>query len=67
MIQDQYFMLIIDEDRAIASLAKLLPTKAEREKCVAMTMEIMMISDAAIDPNSRLAAKVAQALDLKIT
>ncbi len=67
MIRDQYFMLIIDEDRAIASLAKLLPTREEREKCIAMMMEIMMISDARIDPKSRLAAKVAKALDLKIT
>ena len=67
MIRDQYFMLLIDEDQAIASLAKLLPTEEEREKCVAMTMEIMMISDARIDPESRLAVKVAKALDLKIT
>ncbi len=67
MIRDQYFMLLIDEDRAIASLAKLLPTREERERCVAMMMEVMMISDARIDPRSRLAVKVAKALDLKLT
>jgi len=66
MIRDQYFMLVIDEDRAIASLAKLLPSREEREQCLAMMMEIMMISDARIDPHSRLAVKIAKALDLKI-
>jgi len=65
-VREQYFMLLIDEDRAIASLAKLLPTQEEREEVVKLTMEIMMISDAEIDPNSRLAAKVAKALDLDV-
>jgi hypothetical protein len=64
MIWEQYFMLLIDEDRAIASLAKLLPTKEEREAAVELTMEIMMISDAQIDPKGSLAVKVAKALDL---
>jgi len=66
MIWEQYFMLIIDENRAIASLAKLLPTREERETAVKLTMEIMMISDAQITPDSRLAAKVAKALGLDI-
>ncbi|MCX5827020.1 MAG: DUF3141 domain-containing protein [Deltaproteobacteria bacterium] len=66
MLWEQYFMLIIDEDRAIASLAKLLPTKEEREEAVKRTMEVMMISDAQIDPSSSLAAKVAKALGLDI-
>jgi len=66
MIWEQYFMLLIDEDRAIASLSKLLPTKEEREAAVKLTMEIMMISDAQLDPNSSLAAKVAKALGLDI-
>jgi hypothetical protein len=65
-IWEQYFMLIIDEDRAIASLAKLLPTRKEREEAVNLTLEIMMISDAEIDPQSPLAVKVAKALDLDI-
>ncbi|MFA5180979.1 MAG: DUF3141 domain-containing protein [Syntrophales bacterium] len=66
MIWEQYFMLLIDEDRALASLAKLLPTKEEREAAVKLAMEVMMISDAQIDPDSRLAVKVAKALDLDI-
>jgi hypothetical protein len=65
-VREQYFMLLIDEDRAIASLAKLLPTKKEREEAVKLTMEIMMISEAEVDPNSSLAVKVAKALGLDI-
>ena len=65
-IREQYFMVLIDEDRAIASLAKLLPTRKEREEAIKLTMEVMMISDAAIDPNGRLAAKVAKALNLDV-
>ncbi len=66
MIWEQYFMLLIEEDRALASLAKLLPTKEEREAAVKLTMEVMMISDARLDPNSALVAKVAKVLDLDI-
>ncbi len=65
-IREQYFMVLIDEDRAIASLAKLLPTRKEREEAIKLTMEVMMISDAEIDPNGRLAAKVAKALNLDV-
>ncbi|MDQ1277034.1 MAG: hypothetical protein QG555_73 [Thermodesulfobacteriota bacterium] len=66
MIWEQYFMLLIDEDRALASLAKLLPTKKERKAAVKLTMEVMMISDARLDPNSALVAKVAKVFDLDI-
>ncbi|MFA6411341.1 MAG: DUF3141 domain-containing protein [Syntrophales bacterium] len=65
-IREQYFMVLIDEDRAIASLAKLLPTRKEREEAIKLTMEVMMISDAEIDPNGPLVAKVAKALNLDV-
>ncbi|MDI9569167.1 MAG: DUF3141 domain-containing protein [Pseudomonadota bacterium] len=61
-IRDQRLMLLIDEDRAVASLAKLLRTEEEREKCLAMAREITTIEQTWIDPQSRLARKITQAL-----
>jgi pimeloyl-ACP methyl ester carboxylesterase/DNA-directed RNA polymerase subunit F len=64
LVREQYYMIMIDEEEAIASLAKILPTRQKRLEAVASAAKVMMISDAEIEAKSPLAKRIAKALDI---
>ena len=41
LFRDQFFMLLLDEKQALASLPKLLPTQAEREAVMDMVRKVL--------------------------
>src|SRR5687768_2492935 len=41
LFKDQYFMLLVDEERALAALPKLVPQTAEREAALAMVRRVL--------------------------
>ncbi len=54
----------LDPEAALKALPKLLPTEADRERAVAIVARITMLEPALSDPDSPLAKKVKEHLDL---
>jgi hypothetical protein len=42
LFREQYFMLILDEERALAAVPRLVPAAADREAALAMVRRVLM-------------------------
>ena len=54
----------LDPEAALNALPRLLPSKTDRERAVAIVARIMMLEPALSDPDSPMAKMVTKFLDL---
>jgi len=62
MIREQSYMLRLDKDRALETLAVLLPEPQERRDALRLVARIMMVNADEIDPEGPLAKRIAKIL-----
>ncbi|HLE24737.1 MAG TPA: DUF3141 domain-containing protein [Thermodesulfobacteriota bacterium] len=67
LVREQTLILSMDPERAIQALPKLLPTKEERIKAVALVGKILMVEPELADPKSQLAKRVKEILGVELT
>jgi hypothetical protein len=65
-IRDQFFMLVLDEDRAIRALAKLLPTREDRVLALETAGRLLMIEGADLHADGPLVRKLCEGLELDV-
>jgi hypothetical protein len=64
LIREQYFMLLIDEEAALAAIPSLLPADAEeRRKALAVLRDVITVRGELVGEASRRMEKVAQMFD----
>ncbi len=64
LLAEQALLVQLDPERAVRSLTKLSPTRADRERALAVVSRILSLGPETSDPESPLAPLVANALDI---
>ena len=64
LLAEQALLVQLDPERAVRSLTKLSPTRADRERALAVVSRILSLVPESSDPESPLAPLVANALDI---
>ena len=64
LLAEQAMLMQLDPEAALKALPRLLPSKTDRERAVAIVARIMMLEPALSDPNSPMAKMVKEFLDL---
>ncbi len=64
LLAEQALLVQLDPERAVRSLTKLLPTRADHEKALAVVSRILSLGPETSDPESPLAPLVANTLDI---
>lgn len=67
LLREQTLIFSLDPERAIEALPKLLPTKEERIKAVALVGKVLMAEPELADPKSQLARRVKEILGIETT
>ncbi|HMF35349.1 MAG TPA: hypothetical protein VKF17_01865, partial [Isosphaeraceae bacterium] len=64
VVAEQALLMQLDPEAALKALPRLLPSKTDRERAVAIVARIMMLEPALSDPDSPMAKMVKKYLDL---
>ena len=64
LLAEQALLVQLDPERAVRSLTKLSPTRADRERALAVVSRILSLVPETSDPESPLAPLVANTLDI---
>ncbi len=64
VVAEQALLMQLDPEAALNALPRLLPSKTDRERAVAIVARIMMLEPALSDPDSPMAKMVTKFLDL---
>ena len=65
LLAEQALLVQLDPEAALRALPRLLPTKADRERAVAVVSRVMSLDPETSDPDSPAATMVANALDIE--
>ena len=64
VVAEQTLLMQLDPEAALKALPRLLPSRTDRERAVAIVARIMMLEPALSDPDSPMAKLVKKFLDL---